>query len=46
MLETFTKYVFETTWSTETILFKWKIDFVSKITKLNFVDETIKSQRT
>ena len=46
MLESLAKNVFKNTWSTETILFKWKIDFISKITKLNFVDETIKSQRT
>ena len=44
--ETFPKNLVKNTWSSETILFKGKIDFISKITKLNFVNETIKSTGT
>ena len=46
VLETFAENLMKNTWSIETILLYEKIDFISKITKLNFVDETIKSQRT
>ena len=46
VLETFAENLMKNTWSIETILFIEKIDFISKIKKLNFVDETIKYMGT
>ena len=46
VLETFAENLMKNTWSIETILLYEKIDFISKITKLNFVEGTIKSQGT
>ena len=45
VLETFAKNVLKNTSFPETILFCEKVDFFSKITKLNFVDKMINSQR-
>ena len=42
VLETFPGNIVKNAWSTETILFNEKNDFISKIKKLSFVDETIK----
>ena len=46
VLETFAENLVKNTWPTETILFIEKIDFISKIKKLSFLDETMKSTGT
>ena len=46
VIETFPENSVKNIWSIGTILFLKKMNFISKITKLSFVNETIKSTST